>query len=350
MHHRRKLVIALGGSALTALFAARAQQPAAPAGPPGKIWRIGYLTASSRAASILVYTALMRRLRELGYVEGGNLVIEARYADQDDARLPGLAAELVQLKVDLIIAIANFATSAAKAATTTIPIVMPLTNDPVGNGYVNSLARPGGNITGLADISVELGPKRLEMLLAMMASPVSSKAATKGAKAPKVSRVAMLLPSDNPVARRFLATLQEGASSVGVTIVPVYALTPEAIDQAFAGLREQKVTALIVPPAPAFLQQRNQIAQSALRHRVPVATPYAIFADAGCLLSYGLDPLDNMRRSATFIDKIFKGTKPADLPVEQPVRFELVINGKTATALGLKIPQALLILADRVIE
>ena len=253
MNHRRKLVIALGSSALTAPFATLAQQPATPA---GKIWRIGYLTASGRAAGTLLYTALVRRLRDLGYVEGGNLVIEARYADQDNARLPGLATELVHLKVDLIIAIANFATSAAKAATTTIPIVMPLTNDPVGNGYVNSLARPGGNITGLADISVELGPKRLEMLLAMMASPVSSKAA---AKAPKVSRVAMLLPSDNRVSRRFLATLQEGASSVGVTIVPVYALTPEAIDQVFAGLREQKITALIVTPNPFVAQQRNQI-------------------------------------------------------------------------------------------
>ena len=305
----------------------------------------------------------MRRLRELGYVEGGNLVIEARYADQDNARLPGLAAELVQLKVDLIIAMANFATAAAKAATTTIPIVMPITSDPVGNGYVHSLARPGGNVTGLADISVELGPKRLEMLLAMMASPVartaSSTAASKATtqaptktptKAPKVSHVAMLLPSDNPVARRFLATLQEGASSIGVTIVPVYASTPEALNQAFAGLREQKITGLIVVPHPFLAQQRNQIAQLALQHRVAVATPYAIFADAGCLLSYGLDPLDNMRRSATFIDKIFKGTKPADLPVEQPVRFELVINGKTVKALGLKIPHALLISADRVIE
>ncbi len=132
--------------------------------------------------------------------------------------------------------------------------------------------------------------------------------------------------------------------------MPVYALTPEAIDQAFAALREQKVTGLIVVPHPFLSQQRNQIAQLALQHRVAVAAPYAFFADAGCLLSYGLDPLDNMRRSATFVDKIFKGTKPANLPIEQPVRFELVINGKTAKALGLKIPQALLILAERVIE
>ena len=336
MNQRRKLLIALGYSALVAPFATLAQQPGTPA---GKIWRIGYLSLASRAASAAPYAALVQRLRELGYTEGGNLMIEARFADQDGARLPGLAEELVRLKVDLIVAMANFATSAAKAATTTIPIVMPLTNDPVGNGYINSLARPGGNITGLADISAELGPKRLEMLLAMTAT-----------KAPRVSRVAMLLPSDNPVARRFLAALQEGGLSVGVTIVPVYALTLEALDQAFATLREQKVTALIVAPYPFSSQQHNQIAQLAAQHRMPVAAPYAHFAEAGCLLSYGLDPLDNMRRAATFADKIFKGRKPADLPVEQPVKFELVINGKTAKALGLKIPQSLLISADRVIE
>ena len=344
MNIRRKLVIALGAGALTAPFAARAQPPA---GSAARIWRIGYLALPGRASSILFITALVRRLRDLGYVEGSNLVIEARYADGAVPRLPALAAELVQLKVDLIIVMGNQATAAAKAATSTIPIVMPFTNDPVGNGYINSLARPGGNITGLADISGELGPKRLEMLLAMTASPASNPAAT---KAPKVSRVAFLGPSDNPITRRFLVPLEEAGLRVGVRIVPVYAATPEAIDQAFASIREQKATALILAPFPLYVQQRNQIAQLAAQYRLPVAAPYDNFADAGCLLSYGLDLLDNVRRAATFVDKIFKGTKPADLPVEQPVKFELVINGKTAKALGLKIPQALLISADRVIE
>ena len=336
MNTRRKLVNALGAAALAAPFAALAQTASTPA---GKIWRLGYLTLTSRAAGAASYATFVQRLRELGYVEGGNLVIEMRSAEGDVPRLTALAAELVHLKVDLIIAMANQATSAAKAATTTIPIVMPITNDPVGNGYVNSLARPGGNITGLADISFELGPKRVEMLLAMTAT-----------KAPKVSQVAVLGPSDNPVMRRQMGFLQEASARFGVGFVPVYALTPEAIEQAFMSMREQKATALMVVPHPFLAQQRNQIAQLAERYRLPVSAPYAMFAEAGCLMSYGLDPLDNMRRAATFVDKIFKGAKPADLPVEQPVKFELVINGKTAKALGLTIPQALLISADKVIE
>ena len=335
MKTRRKLVNALGAAALAAPFAAIAQT----ASPAGKVWRLGFLSLSGRAAGAGAYAIFVQRLRELGYVEGGNLMIEARFADADVPRLTALAAELVQLKVDLIIAMANQATSAAKAATTTIPIVMPITNDPVGNGYVNSLARPGGNITGLADISFELGPKRIEMLLAMTAT-----------KAPKVSQVAVLGPSDNPVMRRQMGFLQEASARFGVSFVPVYALTSEAIEQAFASLRELKATALMVVPYPFFVQQRNQIAQLAAQHRLPVSAPYAAFAEAGCLLSYGLDPLDNMRRAATFVDKIFKGAKPADLPVEQPVKFELVINGKTAKALGLTIPHSLLISADRVID
>ncbi len=336
MKARRKLVNALGAVALAAPLAAIAQTANTPA---GKIWRLGFLSLSGRAAGAGAYAIFVQRLRELGYVEGGNLMIEARFADADVPRLTALAAELVQLKVDLIIAMANQATSAAKAATTTIPIVMPITNDPVGNGYVNSLARPGGNITGLADISFELGPKRIEMLLAMTAT-----------KAPKVSQVAVLGPSDNPVMRRQMGFLQEASARFGVSFVPVYALTPEAIEQAFASLRELKATALMVVPYPFFVQQRNQIAQLAAQHRLPVSAPYAAFAEAGCLLSYGLDPLDNMRRAATFVDKIFKGAKPADLPVEQPVKFELVINGKTAKALGLTIPHSLLISADKVID
>ena len=336
MRTRRKLVNALGAAALAAPLAALAQTANPPA---GKIWRLGYLTLVGRAAGPAAYAVLVQRLRELGYAEGGNLVIEMRSADGDVPRLTALAAELTQLKVDLIIAMGNQATSAAKAATTTIPIVMPITNDPVGNGYINSLARPGGNITGLADISFELGPKRIEMLLAMTAT-----------KAPRVSNVAILGPSDNPVMRRQMSFLEEARSRLGVSFVPVYAPTLEAIEQAFASMREHKTTALMVVPHPFLVQQRNQIAQLAAQYRLPVAAPYAAFAEAGCLLSYGLDPLDNMRRAATFVDKIFKGAKPADLPVEQPVKFELVINGKTAKALGLTIPHALLISADKVIE
>ena len=289
----------------------------------------------------------MQGLRELGYIEGGNLVIDRRHVDGDLARLPGLAAELVQLKVDLIAAAGNDATVAAQAATSTIPIVMPSTSDPVGNGIVQSLARPGGNITGIADLSAELGPKRLEMLLAMMASPASKPVA---AKTPKVSRVAVLARSQTRGQLWALKHIQDAGLSVGITIVPIYANTPKDIDQAFASMRQQRVAALMVLPNPFLIQQRDQIAQLAAQHRLPVSAPYRIFAEAGCLMSYGADLIDTFRRSAIFVDKIFKGRKPADLPVEQPVKFELVINGKTAKALGLKIPQSLLILADKVIE
>ncbi|MFN0164485.1 MAG: ABC transporter substrate-binding protein [Burkholderiales bacterium] len=340
MTDRRKLVFTLGAAPLAQPFGSLAQpQGRTAAATASRVWRIGFLTLPSRAVGAAYYAAFVQRLRELGYAEGSNLVVEVRSADGDVPRLTALAAELVQLKVNLIVAVGNQATSAAKEATTSIPIVMPITNDPVGNGYIASLGRPGGNITGLADISFELAPKRIEMLLAMTAS-----------KAPKVSRVAVLGPSDNPVMRRQMGFLQEASARLGVSFVPLYALTPEAIEQAFASMREQKATALMVVPHPFLVQQRNQIAQLALQHRLPVSAPYAAFAEAGCLLSYGMDPLDTARRAAIFVDRIFKGAKPADLPVEQPTTFELMINGRTANALGLTIPQELLISASKVFE
>ena len=344
MNIRRKLVAAAGAGALTAPFGSFAQSPPAAA---GKIWRIGYLAQTQRAFGTTFYNAFAQRLREIGYAEGSNLVIETRFAEGDVARLPALAVELVQLKVDVIIAMAIPATNAAKAATTTTPIVMPATSDPVGNGIIQSLARPGGNVTGFSDLSAELGPKRLEMLLAMMASPASRPAP---AKTRKASRVAMLGFAANPVAMRQLSQLQEAGLQLGATIVPVYASTPQAIDEAFVSMRQQKVNALLVLPSPLVTQQSAQIAQLALQQRLPVSAPYGVLAEAGCLMSYGVNLLDNMRRAATLVDKIFKGAKPADLPVEQPVKFELLINGKTAKVLGLKIPHALLISADRVIE
>ena len=355
MIQRRTLLAMIGGSALTTPFAALAQPADKAVGPAGKVWRIGYLAQTQRAFGTAFYNAFAQRLREIGYAEGSNLVIEARFAEGDVARLPALAGELVQLKVDVIIAMAIPATNAAKAATTTIPIVMPATSDPVGNGIIQSLARPGGNVTGFSDLSAELGPKRLEMLLAMAASPASHPTASPAsrpapAKARKASRVAMLGFAPNPIAMRQVSLLQEAGLQLGATIVPVYASTPQAIDEAFVSMRQQKVNALLVLPSPLVTQQSAQIAQLALQQRLPVSAPYGVLAEAGCLMSYGVNLLDNMRRSATLVDKIFKGAKPADLPVEQPTRFELVINGKTAKALGLKIPHSLLILADKVIE
>ena len=344
MNHRRKLMIALGAAAVTAPLAAFAQAVNPPA---GKTWRIGYLAQTERAFGTLFYNAFAQRLREIGYAEGSNLVIEARFAEGDVARLPGLAVELVQLKVDVIIAMSLRATSAAKAATAAIPIVMPATSDPVGFGLIQSLARPGGNITGFSDMSNELGPKRLEMLLAMMASPASGPVP---ARMRKASRVAVLGFAANPAGLSAVALLQEASLQLGVTIVPLYASTPEAIGPAFASMRQQKVDGLLLLPTPLFTQQSAQIAQLAMQQRLPVSAPYGVQAEAGCLMSYGVNLVDNMRRAATLADKIFKGAKPAELPVEQPVKFDLLINGKTAKTLGLKIPQALLILADRVIE
>ena len=343
MNNRRKLVVALGAGALANALPGFAQQPA----KPDKIWRVGFLALGSRASGIPFIAAIVQGLRELGYVEGGNLVIEWRYADGDLARLPSLAAELVQLKADLIVAAGNDATLTAQAATGTIPIVMPATSDPVGNGIIKSLARPGGNITGIADLSAELGGKRLEMLLAMMAGAAANPAA---AKTPKVSRIAVLGRSQTRGQLWALKHIQEAGLRVGITIVPLYGGTVEEIDQAFASMRQQQVAALIVLPNPLLIQQRNQIAQLAMKQRLPVSAPYAIFAEAGCLMSYGADLIDTFRRSAVFVDKIFKGRQPADLPVEQPVKYDLVINGKTAKALGLTIPQSLLISADKVIE
>ena len=347
MNQRRSLMLALGAGALTAPFATLAQPAGPPAGAPGKIWRIGYLAQTTRATGAAFYAAFVQRLREIGYVEGGNLVMEARFADGEESRLSALAAELVQLKVDLMITMGYWPTDAAKVATSTIPIVMPSTADPVALGLVKSLARPGGNVTGVSDMSSELAPKRLELLLAMMAGPSSTPA---GAKPTKVSRVAMLAAAATPLTVATLGQLQDAGLRLGATIVPLYASTPEAIDQAFASMRQQKVHALLLLPTPVFTLHSKQIAQLAVQYRLPVSAAYANLVEAGCLMSYGANLLDNMRRAATFVDKIFKGAKPADLPVEQPVKFELVINGKTAKALGLKIPQALLISADRVIE
>ena len=292
---------------------------------------------SSAASYSFFHAAFLQGLRELGYIEGSYLVIEQRYADGDHARLGPLAAELVQLKVDLILVAGNDATLAAQKASATIPIVMTSTSDPVGNGIVQSLGRPGGNTTGNSDMSGELGPKRLEMLIAITAPS-------------KLTQVAVLANLASPGNVKALAQVQAAGSSVGVKILPVDARTPEQIDNAFASMKKEKVGGVIVLPNPIFVQQRSQIALLGLHHRLPVSAPYGVFAEAGCLMSYGSKLVANFRLAATYVDKIFKGRVPADLPVEQPTTYELFINGKTAKALGLTIPHALLILADKVIE
>lgn len=330
MNNRRKFLFALGAGALAAPLSSFAQQQ-------GKVWRVGFLAHRSRPASLDsdFYGAFPRGLRELGYVEGKNLVIEWRFADGKVERLPDLAAELVRLKVDVIVTSSTPTTSAAQKATTMIPIVMGPVADPVGSGFVKSLARPEGNITGLTNILVDISPKHLEMLLSMV---------------PKLTRVAVLINPDNSSNIPMLKSVQAAAQRTSVKILPVEARSPQEIESAFSTMARQNTGAGIVMLDPFFFQQRRQIAELARKHRLPSISATTEYAEAGGLMGYGPNLADIYRRAATYVDKIFKGAKPGDLPVEQPTKFELVINGKTAKALGLIIPQSLLISADKVIE
>ena len=330
MNKRRKLLVALGAGASAAPFGSFAQQQ-------GKVWRVGFLSLIGRPASLDSHflSAFPRGMRELGYVEGKNLVIEWRFADGKFERLPGLAAELVQLKVDVIVTPAPQATSAAQKSTTTIPIVMANSDDPVGSGFVKSLAHPGGNITGLSNITGDISPKHLEMLLSMV---------------PKLTRVAVLVNPTESSYAMVLKSVQSAAQRTSATILPVEARTAPEIEKAFSAMARGKAGAVIVAADSFFTQQRRQIAELAAKNRLPTISEYREYAEAGGLMSYGSNRPEQFRRAATYVDKILKGTKPGDLPVEQPTKFELIINGRTAKALGLKIPQSLLISADKVIE
>ncbi len=341
-HHvntRRKLIAAAGAGTLTAPFASLAQSPPATA---GEIWRVGFLASPGRPVNLDAHYhgGFRHGMRDLGYVEGKNLVVDWYFADGDPKRLAGLAAELVQLKVDLITTAGNEASIAAQKASTTIPIVMGSVSDPVDNGLIKSLARPGGNMTGLSDLGGELAPKRLEMLLAMTAA---ARAGT--------PRIALLLRNtSSPGQIKGRDGVIAAGQTLGATILPFVAATAGEIDTAFAAMRAQKAGALIVLIHPFFQQQREQIAQLALKYRLPSMTADRVYAEAGCLMSYGPNLADNFRRAAYYVDKIFKGAKPADLPVEQPTKFELAINMKTAKALGVKVPQVVLLQVERVIE
>jgi putative ABC transport system substrate-binding protein len=330
VNNRRKLVMGLGASVFVAPIGSFAQQQ-------GKIWRVGFL--SQRRVEIsdsdYYYGPFRQGMRELGYVEGQNLVIEWRSAEGNNERLPGLAAELVNLKVDVIVTAATPATSAARSATTTIPIVMAGVGDPVGAGLVKSFARPGGNITGLSNLNEEIAVKRLELLLSMQ---------------PKLLRVAVLANPTNRTNIKNADRVQAAGQNRGLKILRVDARTPHEIDNAFIWMRQQNAGALIVGIEPFFSQQRGQIAEQAVKHHLPSIAGNREYAEAGGLMSYGPSLTDSFRRTATYVDKILRGSKPADLPIEQPTKFELFINGKTAKALGLKIPQSLLIMADKVIE
>jgi putative ABC transport system substrate-binding protein len=330
MNNRRRLIIALGAGALAAPFASIAQES-------GKVWRVGYLSQGSRPVSFDPSSvgAFLQGMRDLGYVEGKNLVMEWRFADNSHERLSGLAAELVQLKVNLIVAVSPPATSAAQKATTTIPIVFGGIGDPVGIGFVKSLAHPGGNITGISNQAPDIGSKQLEMLRDMV---------------PNLARVAVLTNPMNSGNSPLQNIVEAAAQKVRVKVLPLEARTPQEIGKAFSEMARQKAGAVIVARDPFLNQQLRQIAELAAKNRLPAISGIREYVEAGGLVSYGASLTDMWRRVATHADKILKGAKPGDLPVEQPTKFELFINGKTAKALGLKIPHSLLIGADKVIE
>jgi putative ABC transport system substrate-binding protein len=326
---RREFITLLGGAASLPL-AAHAQQPA------GRVYRIGYLSLASREQSLRFAEAFEDGLRRLGYRVGENVTIEYRFANTEMERLPALAAELVRLGVDIIIAGSNPSTVATKTATTTIPIVMVNIVDPVSTGLVASLARPGGNVTGLAvDAGGEILGKRFELLKEML---------------PNLSRLGIMWNPDVAVSRSRQAAMTETARTLGLTIIPVEVRGVDTLEQAFAAMTKERAQAFVVQGDSVLHEYRGQIAEMAVRNRLPSAAVTSQLAEAGFLLSYGADLFDPYRRAAVFVDKIFKGANPADLPVEQPTKFELVVNLKTAKVLGIDIPPTLLTRADEVIE
>jgi len=327
--HRRDFLVA-AGTLLAAPLVAEAQQAA-------NVTRIGYLSHNLAASSHL-RDAFLQGLRELGYVEGRNVMIEYRYAEGKPERLPALAAELVALKVDVIVTVSNTTALAAKQATRTVPIVFTAVADPVAAGIVTSLARPGGNLTGLASLGSELVGKRLELL--KQAVPV-------------VDRVAVLwLPG--ALGERTEEDMRTGADvasrALGVRLQFVEARGPADFDRAFSDMTSARADALTMLPSNMFLREHRRLVDLAAKNRLPAVYPSREYVDAGGLMSYGANQSDLFRHAATYVDKILKGAKPGDLPIEQPTKFELVINLTTAKTLGLTIPQSVLAYADDLIQ
>ena len=302
-----------------------------------KVWRIGFLSSTSRHSLVDsgYLPAFLEGMRALGHVDGKTFTIEWRDADGHYERLPALATEIVRLNVDLIIAYPSAAIRAAQKATSTIPIVFAVTGDPVGSGFVASLARPGGNITGLSNIDLDISAKNLEMLVAV---------------APGMSRVAVLVNPGSSAATAIVKSVGDASRTLGVQLLPFEARTLEEISAGFAAMKRENVKAFVIAGDAFFTAQRRQIAELALEHGLPSISQQRPYAVAGGLLSYGRDSTETFRRAATYVDKILKGAKPGDLPVEQPTHLDLVINMKTAKALGLSIPQALLIRSAELIE
>ncbi len=326
---RRAFLGTLAGGLLAAPRIADAQ-------PAGKVYRVGYLTAISVTANPRVLEAFRQGLRDLGWVEGQNIVIEYRSAEGRFNRLPDLAAELVRLKVDVIVAAPTSAALAAKNATGTVPIVGVSLTEPVELGLIASLARPGGNVTGVSySVGADIFGKDLELLKEVV---------------PKVRRVAVLSNPDGPSQPLIISNIKDAARSLGLQLQLVEARGPGDFDGAFAAMAKERAGALFVVTDPVFIPHRARLVGLTAKNRLPSIFTQRADVEAGGLISYGPNFADMYRRAATYVDKILKGAKPGDLPVEQPTKFELVINLKTAKALGLTIPRSLLLNADEVIR
>ena len=310
----------------------------AEAQPAGKVFRVGFLTPGAAADSrhALLLDALRDGLRGLGYVEGRNLILERRYAENRPERLPELATNLARTQRDLIVAVGSQASQAAQQATAALPIVMVGVGDPVAVGLVASLARPGGNVTGLTiSTGQEIYGKHLELLKEIL---------------PKLSRIAVVIDPRSPYYTANRRELDSAAQVLGITLLIHEVRSPAEVERAFAAMPGQRAGAVFAVPNPFVYSDRQQILALAARQRLPGAYGFREFVDGGGLVYYGTDLPAMWRRAATYVDKILKGAKPADLPVEQPTKFELVINLKTAKALGLTIPQSVLARADHVVE
>jgi len=309
----------------------------ATAQPAQNLPRVGYLNPGSHSNPLRQrrLEAFRQGLSELGYVEGQNIAIESRWAEGKYERYPALAADLVRLKVDVIVALGGAATKAAQQATRTIPIVMSLVNDPLGSGFVPSLARPGGNVTGTSVMAPDLVGKNVEVLKELV---------------PKVSRVALLRNPANPASAAQSQEAEASARALGMRLQSFEARAPQEIDRAFAAMTRERAGALLILADAVFVNQLRQIAELAAKRRLPAIYVGTEYAEAGGLMGYSANFLDLERRAATYVDKILKGAKPGDLPIEQPTKFELVINLRTAKAIGLTIPPSLLQRADQIID
>ena len=331
---RRDFIVAIGGAAAWPLAAPPLAAPplAASAQQPQGMRRIGWLSPGSTTRLSVPF---VEALREVGWIERRNLLLEFRWADNDADRLAQMAAELVRLQMDIIVAAGTLGPLAVKRATTTIPIVMSSAGDPLGSGLVASLARPGGNVTGLSLMAPDLGGKRLEILKELL---------------PTLSRVAVLWNVANPYPALVFRETESAARKLGIEVRSLEVRAPRDVEGALQAALRQDAGALITVEDPLTLTYRREIADFASKHGLPCVSGLREYAEAGVLFSYGSHLPDLMRRTAGYVDKILKGAKPADLPVEQPTKFQLVFNVKTAKALGLEIPPTLLARADEVIE